>query len=978
MTPFLKTVAADLYAKTGGRLDDVTIIFPNKRASLFFNQYLAELNGGKPMWLPRYVTITDIFSSLSPLTLCDPITLVCLLHQTYCKITHSTETLDKFYSWGEIMLNDFDDIDNNMINAKLLFGNAADLSNMTDFSFMSDTQREAVKTYFANFNPDKRTTLKDSFTILWDTLLPIYETFRADLLSAGLAYEGMLKRSVAEELVRRKREANEELGVRSEETYAVVGFNVLNRTEKTLFKHLKQHHTTHFYWDYDSATSSTDNFEAYRFIKENISIFGNAYAPESTPQSSFTPNHLRIISATTNNAQARYVEQWLGKAITPDTQLNRTAIVLCDESLLQPVVHSIPSLSCNITMGLPLSDTSAASLLQSLLNLQLRGQTRTTGTWYYDHAARLLRQPLIARITDGKSARIIANLQKNNIVYPNTTDLSDGNTTLSAIFTPQSETGELLQYLSTIFETVGKSFKNTPKDNFMHQLHIESVFNTYTIINRFTAIYQSGLLTITPHTLSRLLLQAVASKSVPFHGEPATGIQLMGMLETRNLDFDNLIILSANEGNLPKSEHITSLIPYTLREAFGMTTIEKRTSLYAYYFHRLIKRAKNIDILYSTSADNGARGEMSRFLLQLILESEAHSNLHISQTVLETSSVPMADTQLHASKTAELLQTINSKYNAASDPSAQPLTPSALNNYIDCPLKFYLSRLSPIPLRPANEIDEDIDNAQFGDIIHHVMEKIYSPHIGKNLTSADIEQLNNKERIQSLVSDELKAIFMPAGRKNANLNLTGRQLLNHHVITSYIQSQLKTDANCAPLRIISVEDKEHRLTLPVSSDTAVILYGIIDRLDRLHIEGTESLRVCDYKTSTTPHKTKSVEQLFDSAKEHRPYHILQVLIYSLILAAKGNEYPISPALLYLKKGVQDNVLSSVILMDKDPILDFATHTTDNVLLKDSLTIELQKLLDTLFSPTHEFTPTLNPDLCEYCDFRNLCYTSSNR
>ncbi len=975
MTPFLKTVAADLYAKTGGNFDDVTIIFPNKRAGIFFNQYLAELNGGKPMWLPNYVTITDIFSSLSPLTIADPVTLVCLLYQTYCKTTGSTDTLDKFYSWGEIMLQDFDDIDNNLIPADKLFTNASDLSDMTDLSFMSESQVEAVRTYFENFNPERHTKLKDSFMSLWNMLLPIYNGFRNSLESQGLAYEGMLKRTVAEQL-KSLRTTHPQL---TSSTYAIVGFNVLNQTETTLFRYLKQHHDTNFYWDYIPSADKYDNFEADRFIKQNIAIFGNEYSPEATPNSS-----LHIIASPTDNAQARYVEQWLRKTITPSAPLNRTAIVLCDESLLQSVVHSIPptiieeknsplKLETNITMGLPLTETSASSLLQSLLSLQLHGQAHTAGTWHHDCAVRVLRHPFVTRITNGKSNDIISELRKHNVVYPHTTQLSDTDEFLTAIFTPQTAPAALLRYLSDTFETIGKSFKECSKtDDFLMQLHIESVFNIYTIINRFTVIYQSGILNITAHTLSRLLTQAVASKSVPFHGEPATGLQVMGMLETRNLDFDNIIILSANEGNLPKAEHITSLIPYTLREAYGMTTIEKRTSLYAYYFHRLIRRATNIHVLYNTSCDNGSRGEISRFLLQLTLEGEAHPTLHISQKPLIAASSPMRRHRIRATKDKALLTRLSEKFTPD-----HPLTPSALNTYIDCPLKFYLSRLSPVKLTPLNDIDEDIDNAQFGDIVHHVMEAIYKPFIGRTLNSENIKEINNRQAIEQLVDTEIKKTLFPSGQKHTErIRLTGRQLLNRHVIVSYIQRQLSTDANSCPLRIISLEDKEHTLTFPIDRDTRIHIGGIIDRMDTLTIEGEQRLRIADYKTSATPHKATDLEQLFDSTLEHRPYHILQALTYSLLLSEeKYTTSPIAPTLLYLKQGIQASALDSVIKIGKEHILDFTSQSINNEPLKETFMSLLRNTLSSMLSSDNEFTPTKNPSLCEYCDFNTLCHTS---
>ncbi len=990
MTPFLQSVASDLYTKTGGRFDNLTIIFPNKRASLFFNQYLSQLSGGRPMWLPRYVTIAELFASLSPLTLCDPITAVCRLYRAYRSVTHTAETLDRFYSWGEVLLSDFDDIDNNMINPRSLFANAADLSDMTDFSFLSEAQREAISTYFDKFNADNHTLLKQKFTSLWSVLLPVYETFRADLLSAGLAYEGMLKRSVAEQLLTLHSSL---LTPHSSPTYAIVGLNVLNSTEKALFKHLKQHHTTHFYWDYDNTTPSADNFEAYRFIKDNIIAFGNAYMPHPDGNNSSLPTphslltQVRIISTTTEDSQARHVSQWLTDTLrsNPDLPLNRTAVVLCNESILQSVVHSIPSvsnnsslltphssLSCNITMGLPLTETAASSFLHAALRLQIHGRAHGAATWHHDAAVRLLRHPFVTDITGGESATIITRLKQQGIVYPRTDQLTDQHPFLVHLFSQPSDNAELLRYLATAYETIGKSFAPAAETDFLSQMHIESVFNIYTIINRLTAIYQSGILDVNPSTLSRLLLQAVATKSVPFHGEPATGIQIMGMLETRNLDFDHLVILSANEGNLPKSEHITSLIPYTLREAHGMTTMEARTSLYAYYFHRLLRRARTVDILYNTACDKTSRGEMSRFLLQLILEpNPAYS---ITLHTLIAPSAPMQPLTLHATKTADTLRRINDKFNATdSHTKAKSISPTALNTYIDCPLKFYLARLSPIALAPLDEVDEDIDNALFGNIVHHVLEAIYTPYLHRTVTADILERtLKDKTLLRRLVDKELAEAFFP-GSTTAH-RLTGQQLLNRHVILTYLERQLRSDINACPIRIEGIEDDTHRLLFKIDQQTAIILSGTIDRLDTATIDGEPRLRVIDYKTSSKAHETKTIDQLFDPAQSHRPYHILQALLYSLILAEEGKSR-IAPSLFYLKKGIQTAPLDSVISIGKDKITDFTSHTEpDGTLIADTLADSLRSALTPLFAPDAHFSATTNTDLCQYCDFKELCTT----
>ena len=997
-TPFLKSVAEDLYQHLNGKFDKVTIIFPNKRANLFFNQYLAELNGNRPMWLPEYATINDIFSSLSKNTVADPILLVCMLYQVYKNISQSDESLDKFYSWGEIMLSDFEDIDNNMIPADKLFGNIEELNEMTDLSFLSEEQIKAIRDYFSTFNPQKTTQLKEKFLSIWNILYPIYTEFRSSLAESHYAYEGMMKREVAEQLNALKAPHP---SLKSE-LYAVVGFNVLSKSEKALFKHLKNNHNTFFYWDFDNAYINTlpytHTFEAGQFISENILAFGNRFEKDSPIYSALhAPKSINIISTSTENAQARYTSSWLRESIrSKEEPLNHTAIVLCNESLLQPVVHSIPSsLTCengeelhmrtNVTMGHPLNQTPAAYYLDLLVDLQTKGLNNNAKSWRHETIIPLLRHPFSVRITEGESAKIANKLQKDSIIYPTTEDLiyttnSCVDPYLEHLFQLKRSTGETLGYLSQTFSIIGKSL-NTSADSqdsdILAQLHTESVFQIYTLISRLTTIFESGLLIVTPQTLGRLIRQIVNGKSIPFHGDPASGIQVMGMLETRNLDFDNVLIMSANEGNLPPATSISSFIPYSLRHAFSLTTIEKRTSLFAYYLYHLMQRASNITLLYSTSTDTmGHSGEMSRFLMQTLVEKKRlfHPDTNIELLTLISENNPITPRNLIATKNDDLLDKINKKYNAKGEDEgnkAKSLTPSAINTYLACPLQFYLERLSPVAIKPLNEVDEDIDNAQFGTIVHGVMEEIYKPFINRTVTSDILKNIaERKDDIARLVDKELDKILNPSPyTKRRKLTLTGQQLLNKQVIISYIQHQLQNDALACPLRIIGLEDESHTYVLPLNDKVAIRLGGIIDRIDNANIEGHNRLRIVDYKTSAKRQVAKSVEDLFDTQKN--AYHIRQALIYSLILSyEKGEHELIAPTLNYLKLTTETSPMQSVVSLDKEILLDF----THNHHAAKELEAELTSSFTPLFDKDIPFAQASSKSACQYCDFKDLCFT----
>ena len=995
MKPFLKIVAEDLYNVTDGNFENVTIIFPNKRASLFFNQYLAELNGKRPMWLPKYVTISEMFSNLSSLTIADHILLICLLYKSYVKVTNSDDTLDKFFAWGEIMLQDFNDIDNNMIPANKLFANIEDLDDMTNFSFLTESQIEAIRIYFENFDPQNNTKLKEKFGSFWSMILPIYNDFKEELANMGYAYDGMLKRNVADEL---NGYSSAHPQIPSNHIYAVVGFNVLNKTEQVFFSYLNKYHNTYFYWDYDHSympSSKSASFEAGQFISKNILKYGDRLATNHTERSNMhSKRQISVISASTENAQARYTAQWLPQVIDSKHPFNETAVILCNENLLQPIIHSIPkeiqladgkerTILSNITMGHPLSQTSIASFIDALLDVQLKGMTRNNNTWHHIPVCRLLNHPFTSRITDGCSVKIARIIKSKERVYPTTKEITNNNQVLLNIFELQHSNSQLLTYLSSIVEALGKTFNSpggTDINDFTSQLNIESIYITHKLINRLNTLYETGYLNVRPTTLAKLLRQLIASKSIPFHGEPATGVQIMGMLETRNLDFKNILILSANEGNIPPTPTITSLIPYTLREAYGLSTIEKQNSLYAYYFYRLIQRADNIQILYNSSTEGfGSNGEMSRFITQFLVDANMllSSDTQINTYSIQSPSTPMECKDICAQKSNSTLVKLNNLYNTSTSDKASTLTPSTINTYIDCPLKFYFSKLSPIPLNPDNVVDEDIDNALFGNIIHSVLERIYKPFIGKTLDELQLKAIaDNIAKIRQYVDEEISEAFHP-GRKE-NPRLTGQQLLNRNVIIDYIRRQLNIDVKACPLKILKLENKEHTLSFNITPDTTIRLGGIIDRMDMTNIEGNNTIRIIDYKTSASPHTTKDIATLFNSKIPHRPYHIFQALTYTLIVASLNDtDIPVSPSLFYVKKTQNTAPIDSVIKIDKTPILKFASIENPDETTQDFVE-HLHKTLNTLFDPQMTFCQTENTDICKYCDFKQICTTISRK
>lgn len=985
---FLNTIIKDLYERHGSEMHRVTLILPNKRAGLFLSQKLSTLTS-QPIWAPQYTTINDLFHQLSPLTPADPILLVSLVYRSYLEVTGRTsdeETLDHFYSWGEMMVNDFDDLDANLCNAALVFQNLEDLDRLTTNEYLSPEQIEAIKQFFANFDPEYKTLLKEKFLSIWNVLNPTYEHFRQSLREQGYAYEGMIKRDVADGL------DTETLSL-PDRIYAVIGFNVLSASEKKLFSHLKSHHTTYFYWDYD-ASYLKDSTEAGRFIRQNIQQFGSTLSADTPCYHQMEqPKEITYIGASTDSIQARYAGQWIDRHVRPDETLNRTAVVLNDEHLLQSVLHSVsPSYALNVTMGFPLQQTPVASLIEALLTLQSEGCDAQRDTWRFKHVYALLQHPVIARLASAEATSLANSLQRNSILFPCTLQLSV-NDFLKQVFTPSCATPHtLLRYLADILQTIGKSYANE-----LHTAHsptdadtalaIESIFSAYTMVNRLLAISEQGLLTINLHTLRRLLRQMVASRSIPFHGEPATGLQIMGTLETRCLDFDNLIMLSTGEGILPARSPQASFIPYSLRKAYGLTTIEKKTALSAYYFHRLIARARRITLLYSTATEGTTRGEMSRFMMQLLTET----NLPIRRQSLTASCHILPAPPLSVAKDeavmARLRQNFDARLSVGKDGQSRYLSPSALNTYINCPLKFYLHYVAR--LRPADELEEVVGNDIFGNIFHRSMETIYTETLplGKPIQAPDLLTLASAKSpmVPRIVDRAFNQEFFhaPKDQWDRPRPYNGEQQLNREVIIAYVRSQLMLDAQLCPLTILGVEDKSHSLQLTTADGTTTLtLGGIIDRMDIITLpDGTTATRIVDYKTSQSPQQAKSIEQLFQPS-DKRPYHIFQAFYYADILCHehhwKGRS--IAPALAYVKTArttthqlAEGNAEALKALMvhigtpaKGEAISDFATTC------QQEYHERLTHLINEIFSPETPFRQCAETHVCQWCDFRTLC------
>ena len=952
---FLEYVAEDLLKKYGTDLSRITLVFPNKRASLFLNEHLARMADG-PLWSPVYTTISQLFRDRSERVVADNIKLVCDLYRIYVQCTGTTETLDHFYGWGMLMLSDFDDIDKNLADATDVFRNLSNIHELDDISYLSEEQREVLKRFFSNFSDDYNTELKNRFLQLWQNFGNIYNSFNDHLQEEGLAYEGALYREVV----------NNDLATYDADTYIFVGFNMLQKVEQKLFTLLAKAGKAKFYWDFDRYYMEGANNEAGYYIRQYLEAFPNElFNRDDEIYNNFrTEKVLRFISASTETIQGRFVGHWLQNEDFVRAG-RKTAVVLCDENLLQTVVHSLPSEveNVNITTGFPLAQSPVFSFVNALINLQTIGYTKSAERYRLQYVRAVLRHPYSIFLSDNCTEQLRA-LEEHHTYYPSRQEMAvdEGLTLIFAnleegVADVQTYHAKLVDWILSMLKTVGKSTQETD-DHLMK----EAIYRMYTLFNRLHELIVSGDLSVDLITLLRLITQLVQSTSIPFHGEPAIGLQVMGVLETRNIDFDNVLLLSCNEGNMPKGVNDASFIPYAIRKAHSLTTIDHKVAIYSYYFHRLLQRAQNITILYNNATEDGHTGEMSRFMLQMLVES-GHK---IERLSLQAGQMPNV-LQPHAvEKTDSIMQQLM---------KLDKLSPTAINRYLRCQLLFFYNTVAG--LKESDEETDDIDNRTFGNIFHKGSQLIYEQLMDANFTvseNAIKDFLADKSALLRIVDRTFNEELFKVANANQHPQYNGLQLINRGVIISYLKKLLQMDLSLTPFRILAMEKPvEQEVVFDVDGKAHnLTIGGYVDRLDEVEEGNGKVIRVVDYKTGRKPQTAVAAfEDIFSGdkvTKNHADYY-LQTFLYAAIVrdSLKWNKQklPVSPALLFIQQAsAEEN--DPVLRVGKERISDIAVYHND-------FWAHLKALLSEIFNKERAFMPTKDRERCPRCPYRQVCY-----
>jgi hypothetical protein len=963
MSKFLGRIAEQLFADHGNRLLEHCLVFPNRRAGLYFLRYLSE-NISKPVWTPSIVTISELFDSFSKIRLADNEILLFELYKVYRGIKKSPESFDDFFFWGDMLLNDFDDIDKYLINAKDIFTNVYDFKKIDEeFGGLTGEQIEIIKRFWRNFEPDKTTREKSGFLSVWSILNELYNNFRRNLKLSNIGYEGMIFRDVVEGF-----ESGNEISIRWK-TIHFIGFNALNNCEKTIMRRLKSEGKARFYWDYDNSYINTGKLNsAGYFMRENLNIFGNDMPDDwsfDTLLSSDSYNIKRqVIEVSSDVAQVKLLPSLLNgiSGLSPENA-HHTAVILSDENLLISVLTSIPENigDVNITMGYPLIQTRVYSLVKDLLDLQKNSVIRDGEVLFNTgNVISLLKNGLMPAIVNELNGEIINRISKSGLSWIPERHFYD-TPQLKMVFTKHATPGSISDYFKSILtgialgneENITESGSSITDRNLIN----EFIYRIILSINRLELLAKSTDLTFTTDTWIRIFERLLRKQSVPFSGEPLSGIQIMGILETRVLDFENIIVLSVNEGVLPAVNAGSSFIPLSLREAFGLPSVNHQESIYAYHFYRLLHRARNAIFIYNSNSEGLRSGEMSRFLLQMKYDTAMQLDFQdLSFEIITPSSISeiIERTDYHSDQL----------YNRfLKGDTAMIISPSAINTWLNCRMKFYYRYVND--LTEPEKINADVDPAMLGNLIHVIIKKLYLPLVGKTIT-ADIilSLLSDKQQLEILIDD----VFCETFNRPRNSLISGNELIVREVLMIYILRILNADKSIAPFTILHLED-QFSFTMSVhfgEKEIPVTVGGKIDRIDKKD----NLIRIVDYKTGNVAENVRSVESLFTEDRKKDTDGWLQTLLYCEAYHSEKRAANVYPSIYKIRKATGDKVIGKLKIKE-----DRKTEiTVENYnMVRDDFINGLSTLIETIFNRHEPFIMTGDVwNKCAYCQFKSLC------
>lgn len=968
MATFIEEVASRLYDKYGDDVSSLTVVLPSKRARLFFAEALANI-AVRPIWEPNYTSIDEVMCQLSALRKADRLRLIAELHKVYKE--YHDEEFDEFYHWGEVLLADFDMIDKYQVDAAQLFTNISDLKELeADMSYLSAEQIELINRFWRTLTGETSKVIdeasaKGRFLKVWRSLGAIYDNYRARLRSLGIGYTGMIYREAADRLSEGKVELS------GDEKYVFVGFNALSECEKKLLEYLQTAACIEFYWDYDCYYTDNKYQEAGMFIRENLSKFPST---EKISNNNFCNiKSVNVLSTSSNVAQCQCVVDILEDIAAKSGGVldKSTAVVLTDENLLMPLLYALPEKfkvkrekrgdkevvkpAVNVTMGYPLRNTLAYSFVERLLELQKHAGTNKAGeiTFYHIDVDGLLAHPYIADVSTSQYSKLRSEIVEQRLFQVPVSMIAT-TPLLEKLFCKTENWSELSEYLLTVIDAVSESTSAGEESGYRAEF-LSITYDALAKLQNVVCQCDIDMPVKIYHSLVRRHLQA---ERVPFTGEPLEGLQIMGILETRNLDFKNVILLSMTDNNFPGSRATDkSFLPYGLRFGFNIPTATHHEGVYAYYFYRLIERAENLYMLYSSSSDDKSTGEPSRYIRQIEYETDFkinYTNVGVEVSLSDSSNIEVAKSDEVFDK---LLRFTRDK----------GLSPTALSTYVKCPLKFYFNVVER--LRPEDELEESIDNMTFGNIFHEAADLFYSQIKNDADPASRLAELRDRGEVAKCVDEAIAKVYFGAEDGVLRQELGGELIIIRNIVREYLGSNILNYDIRNNEFVVADTEYDLKMTMPIEVGEEkfdVCLAGRADRIDSLN---NGLMRVIDYKTGKPRLNYSGVDALFhgEPIATKRESNIINTLLYAMMLSReKGRD--VRPELYYVGSMVREEYSSRFV-----ETVDRKSRTLEAYSeVAEEFESEVANTLREMFNRRIPFKQCEESSACKYCDYQTIC------
>jgi len=924
MIPFLKDVAADLVRKYGDSLKDLAIIFNNKRPEIYMKKYLAEILK-KPSWSPSFYTIQDFFKQGNIEVEADKISQVVLLHECYTELLHERKkeplSIDRFFPIAETILSDFSQIDYELVDPEAIFHDVHDLAQIEkQFQFLTEEQVSFLETFWKSFSQYGQEQIREKFIQLWKIMPLLYTRFKDTLEKQGKTTTASMYRKAA-------LAQNNDTQLEPFKQLIFVGFNALNKAEGILFKKWQDTGKALFYFDADQYYVQDKLQEAGLFIRKNLHQFHLKNAFGDFPDELRTKGtKINIIEASGFTAQAKILDALLYKKDQEDS----IAILLADENLLIPVLQSIPQgLDINITMGFPLNQSPIYGIIDIWLNVQESYLNTKSHSIPYKDIERYLTHPFI-KVSDVNKKAIQQKIKENNLIQFPYEELAKY-TDIYPFFRKEHHALLLIKALEELLKNIFWQQKESGQLTLIEASILTKSFqelnNLYDSVSSYASLQKAGL----PFIIS-MIRKHFHSINAAIEGDPLKGIQMMGLLESRNLDFKEVYLLGANDGVLPKKNFANTFIPDAIRRAYGLPVLENQEALSAYLFYRLLHRTERLTLIYNNQVDDTSTGEISRFIKQLSFESKFNFNILKQQQETRTTALPIP---LSIQKTDRVAETLTTYLNGNKKISA-----TALTNYLQSPLLFFLKNIAQI--KEPDLLIEDFQANKVGSILHEVMQWFYEELKQEN---ANITADRIKGKLNQLADLCLKALSKTFYNDEHFLTFEKTNSMEKiilQIVEDYAQIILKQDINTAPFKIIELENnQDYVVDFPITVDgmeKTVKLQGIIDRID----EKGGKIRIVDYKTgSDTLEYMKNTENLFDATDSKFNKALIQTLFYTYIYEKRSGKTNVEPHLYTIRKLKEEG---SLFHSQKQPLEGEKLN-----LLKEIFVIKLKEALEEIFN-----------------------------